>query len=29
LRNVPPPIAPRLRMRPRSLGTYRAARRPR
>jgi hypothetical protein len=23
LRNVPPPISPRLRMRPRSLGSYR------
>jgi hypothetical protein len=28
LRNVPPPLAPRLRMRPRSLGSYRPSGRP-
>ena len=28
LHNVPPPLAPRLRMRPRSLGSYRPMRRP-
>ncbi len=29
LHNVPPPLGPRLRLRPRSLGTYRPPRRPR
>ena len=29
MRNVPPPIGPRLRLRPRSLGSYRPASRPR
>ncbi|MBI3661682.1 MAG: hypothetical protein HY234_01330 [Acidobacteria bacterium] len=29
LRNVPPPLAPRMRMRPRSLGAYRPRLRPR
>jgi hypothetical protein len=28
LRNVPPPLAPRMRMRPRSLGSYRPSGRP-
>ncbi|MGB6430440.1 MAG: hypothetical protein WBF06_07625, partial [Candidatus Acidiferrales bacterium] len=28
LHNVPPPLGPRLRLRPRSLGSYRPARRP-
>lgn len=29
LHNVPPPLGPRLRLRPRSLGSYRPAGRPR
>ncbi len=29
LHNVPPPLGPRLRLRPRSLGTYRPSGRPR
>jgi hypothetical protein len=29
LRNVPPPLGPRLRMRPRTLGLYRPLQRPR
>ena len=29
LHNVPPPLGPRLRLRPRPLGTYRPFRRPR
>jgi hypothetical protein len=28
LHNVPPPLSPRFRMRPRTLGTYRPSRRP-
>jgi hypothetical protein len=29
LHNVPPPLGPRLRLRPRTLGSYRPSRRPR